>query len=473
MIRMIDWADRLSGHPVYELEALERRYFLSAVSLDPLFAEGGKLIDRRIRPAHGSDVQLLVQNDGKILVGGATEKSGLFLARYNADGAFDKSFSGDGLINTSDIWSFLAMTLQQDGKILVAGYSGIERLNSDGSLDQTFGDGGILRMPTGPNDMMVQASGKIVLARDELIVRLNPDGSPDLNFGWGTSYQTGYGEAYIGGFENSALQLRPYPGGGFVATVINGEPDVDWDYYYVRRFDEQGKPVDSFGYMGTVQPKTDDMDITDMEVTSDGRIVFLANWGFETDRNAIYEYRSNGEPDRRFGKNGVDIDAPLDTWGSRMTLSHDGSILVFSWQPELVAVRLNAAGKLDHTFGKDGIARTGLVASNATVAGVEDNDGHLILAGTMETGSGVKLFLVRFTSGSDAKPQVPPKPAEPQEPEDHSEEEEDDSEEEPSAVVIVGDSVAPEEGLQWVNGEGFFTRDAIDAFGKDEAMVWE
>ena len=67
-----------------------------------------------------------MQADGKILVAGSATFNGLdnvfALARYNTNGSLDASFSGDGrLITFSDGASGASVTVQADGKILVAG----------------------------------------------------------------------------------------------------------------------------------------------------------------------------------------------------------------------------------------------------------------------------------------------------------------------------------------------------------------
>jgi uncharacterized delta-60 repeat protein len=397
-------ANRRSSQGLFEVESLEQRCFLSADFLDPGFANAGKLIERRFQLAPSSEVQLLIQEDGKILIGGETDDRQLFLARYNPNGTVDKTFSDDGLIMTADLASFMRMALQMDGKILVAGYSGIERLNPDGSVDESFGQGGVLVMSRGPFDMLAQPSGKIVLALNGLIVRLNTDASPDTDFGWGTSYGTGYGEAYINGDENLAVQLRPYPDGGFVATVmLDTDEGEDWDFYNLMKFNADGKYDERFGFWGAVHPSTEDMNITSMDVTRDGKIVFLANYGFDLERNAIYVYNADGEPNWRFGEKGLDIDAPLDPWGTTMALADDGGILLFSWQPELMVVRLNSTGKVDKTFGQNGIAKAGMEAWNATVSGVQDKDGTLVLAGTISSVDNAKLILIRMDPDANGK----------------------------------------------------------------------
>ena len=87
-----------------------------------------------------------VQSDGKILVADTSAQvinSDFPIARYNNDGSLDTSFNYDGKL-ASDFGN--SITVQPDGKILVAGTSAqginsnfaVARYNSDGSLDTTF-----------------------------------------------------------------------------------------------------------------------------------------------------------------------------------------------------------------------------------------------------------------------------------------------------------------------------------------------
>ena len=94
-----------------------------------------------------------LQEDGKILVAGYSFNGSNYdfaLVRYNSDGSLDTSFDGDGKVST-DIGSGddrgHSVTIQADGKILVAGSShngkntdfALVRYNSNGSLDTSFG----------------------------------------------------------------------------------------------------------------------------------------------------------------------------------------------------------------------------------------------------------------------------------------------------------------------------------------------
>lgn len=169
---------------------------------------------------------VVLQPDGKILVGGESESNGvrdLFMARYNSDGALDTSFDGDGIVTTDyksqeDRGGYLA--LLPNNKILTAGYyignngSGngyftLTRYNSDGSLDTSFGTNGKTNMMVGDaytmvEDIALQFNGKIVLAgyrSDPSNMKLNfavacfrSDGSPDTSFGTNGQLATDFGD---------------------------------------------------------------------------------------------------------------------------------------------------------------------------------------------------------------------------------------------------------------------------------------
>ena len=166
-------------------------------SLDSSFSGDGKLTTDFGSSDYGYSVT--VQTDGKILVAGLSwtgSYNDFALVRYNTDGSLDSSFSGDGKL-TTDIGSSydygLSVTIQTDGKILVAGSSkqgsnydfALVRYNTDGSLDSSFSGDGKLTTDLGGTDVgysvTVQADGLIAVAGSGnpnfALVRYNPDGS--------------------------------------------------------------------------------------------------------------------------------------------------------------------------------------------------------------------------------------------------------------------------------------------------------
>ncbi|MBN2393342.1 MAG: hypothetical protein JXR84_21605, partial [Anaerolineae bacterium] len=129
---------------------------------------------------------IVLQGDGKIIAvgpcGGYAESYDIALARYNTDGALDASFGTNGTVITdfgTALWVWPRdIVLQSDDKILIAGIVAdfvndsdimVSRYNSDGSLDTTFANSGIVTTDVnsvydGAHGIALQSDGKLVVA---------------------------------------------------------------------------------------------------------------------------------------------------------------------------------------------------------------------------------------------------------------------------------------------------------------------
>jgi uncharacterized delta-60 repeat protein len=124
-------------------------------TLDPTFGGDGKVTTDFRRGREGA-VGVAVQANGKIVAAGGSDR-GFAVARYKPDGRLDPTFSGNGKVVASFgrfEFSALAhgMALQTDNKIVVAGEAAragdgrfaLARFNADGTLDSTFSGNGKL-----------------------------------------------------------------------------------------------------------------------------------------------------------------------------------------------------------------------------------------------------------------------------------------------------------------------------------------
>ena len=154
-------------------------------SLDTTFNGTGEVTTNFGGDGNAEGRSVAVQTDGKIVVVGyatAGNTEEFALARYNADGTLDTSFGDSGQVMT-DVGisgsNATGVALQKDGKIVVVGYavnnSGTNydfacvRYNTDGKVDQSFGDGGKVMTSVGQGDgkansVAVQSDGKIIVA---------------------------------------------------------------------------------------------------------------------------------------------------------------------------------------------------------------------------------------------------------------------------------------------------------------------
>src|SRR5262249_22665305 len=132
---------------------------------------------------------MVLQQDGKIVIAGGDYTTGdLIVQRFNTDGSPDNSF-GNGGMRVGDVedMSQPVVALQGDGKIVVACSSGgaakLVRYKTDGTLDPSFGSGGeVTNADNTVTSVNIISDGKILIGGQKL-TRFNPDGSIDLSFG--------------------------------------------------------------------------------------------------------------------------------------------------------------------------------------------------------------------------------------------------------------------------------------------------
>jgi uncharacterized delta-60 repeat protein len=338
---------------------------------------------------------ILVQSDNKIIqVGG----QGFGLIRYKSNGHLDSSFGINGrvvtAIGTSHSYASAGI-LQPDAKIIVAGNAynvnrgvfALARYNTDGSLDNSFGTGGIVMTQVGlSNDyasgLAIQPDGKIVVVGGSYdtsnvtafaTVRYNSNGSIDSTFG-----TNGKIVSHLGHF----------------ITFLN-------NIYY---------GVYSYEYANSVM------------IQQDGKIVVAGNsythsgcydyYGgiYCNPAFAMIRYNSNGSIDSAFGNNGKVFDSLSLVYQYAAVLQADGKILITGQdvggqQGRIVTNRYNSNGNLDVSFGTNGKALTQI--------GGQDNyshprsifcqpDGKIIVAGSTSANNNGSFAVVRYNTNGIA-----------------------------------------------------------------------
>ena len=184
--------------------------YLSGGALDPGFGGDG-IVTTSIGPdTHDYATAVAIRPDGTILVAGRAVdpeappplRPGIALVRYRPDGALDTTFGNGGIVVTvlAHEAGGDAMAVQADGKIVVAGDGDsaatgrdpcVVRYHPDGSLDPTFGVGGVVELALAGHQRVtgvgLTSTGRILLsaasADGTLLIRLRPDGEPDETFG--------------------------------------------------------------------------------------------------------------------------------------------------------------------------------------------------------------------------------------------------------------------------------------------------
>jgi uncharacterized delta-60 repeat protein len=315
------------------------------------------------------------------------------------------------------------------GKVLALAYvqpsgrpgaDALIRYNSNGSLDSTFGDGGILAIRTGSaSDMVVRDDGTLVLAvtvrdpdgDDEAFADIrNPDGSP-------ADFHSLHTETTFDGWYDTIgdVDLALAGDGGFVAAWSvsshsrTGDPYADRSDYYiaVRKLDSGNDNFEASLYAsysallnglaalpdgsvivsndGTLERIKPDGSIDaqfarDEEgsytlgrvdhfaVQSDGKILFLEG-------NRPTRVNPNGTRDTAYGDAGFGDAAPLDAPESLVTVDDNGGLVAVSYG---LLMRWNPNGTLDSSFAAGSALPTG---TNDPRAIAVQGDGK-ILVGT-------------------------------------------------------------------------------------------
>ncbi len=197
----------------------------------------------------GSLTALLVLPDGKI--SGIVSVWGygsndIMLIRYNGDGSPDTTFDGDGRRLTKFIGhsgGANAAALLPDGKMILAGginissfesHLALMRVNPDGTIDTSFGGGGLVTTSLGGNrdsllDVAIQPDGKIVAAggvfltvnnsSDFALLRFNADGSLDTTFDLDGKILTSFAG---GSTQDNVSAMALQPNGKAVVVGITG-----------------------------------------------------------------------------------------------------------------------------------------------------------------------------------------------------------------------------------------------------------
>lgn len=187
----------------------------TAGSLDPAFGHGGVVLTNLGLNAGGSQINA-VPSDATLLANGDIVVAGNFgLVRYLPNGKLDTTFGTGGLAQLPAGASGLfpqVLAVQPNGQYLWAGAATASngtnaafaavRFNANGSLDTTFGTGGLATTEfpdssvQGADSVLVQPGGKILLGGEALLnsyhaptvaalARFNANGTPDQTFGSG------------------------------------------------------------------------------------------------------------------------------------------------------------------------------------------------------------------------------------------------------------------------------------------------
>lgn len=412
--------------------------------IDPGFGSAG-IVTTDFGIGRDDILAVAVQPDGKIVAGGLAVIPGPIgvsaLARYNPDGSLDQSFGTGGKVTTNfpgtTSSNIQAVALQPDGKIVAVGIATVSplnedfalaRYNSNGTLDPTFGTGGILEFninPTVVTDdaalaVAIQADHKIVVAGyskpsggdyNFAIARLLPDGSFDTTFNTdGRKFMD-----FSGGFNDSCygVAIDPATSKIYVAGSERVDATTQDHHIAVARINPDGTNDTTFGPNANGKaiitfgaPRED---VYRVKLQPDGKLLMFGVSSVTTDyKMMLARLDTSGSPDTSFGNNGV----ALNTFGFQTSAGYggldrqaDGKIVVGGYSFDganafVTAARFNTDGSLDSTFGTNGFVAANIAPTFLVNAMSLQPDGKVLVAGERSDTdfAASDFFVVRFST---------------------------------------------------------------------------
>jgi len=392
--------------------ALPASLMAQAGTLDPKFGKGGIVFTTNTGANAGA-----LQGDGKIVVAGSIatnqnqQQPGLL--RYNTDGTLDPNFGigGKVVIGGTNAGPAFAVTIQTDGKILAVAPANLHltvfRFNSNGSLDNTFGNNGAtaiqaaeLFLAPASGGIALEPDGRILVATGHneggslrIVARLRANGQLDSTFG--------------------SNGVAPTFGGDSVAVVPNGNILVGTGSV-TSAYAPNGAVVKDFGIHGQTPGFANEAG--GFVVTNNSSTVtrIITAGTMFTDLNLmslnsvsgflLVSYKIDGTLDNAFGiHGGVTTPFPGNILARAfaVALQRNGDIVAVgqtartdTGSSDFALVRYNPDGSVDTTFGNSGFVSTAFGSSVAFANTVLIQiDGKIIAVGNSDNGTTLARYV--------------------------------------------------------------------------------
>ncbi len=307
--------------------------------------------------------------------------------------------------------------------------------NTAGSLDTTFGIGGVdtldpLGYSSQGNAMALQPDGKIIIAGTSQtaefnstdvfsVARFDSNGIVDNTFGtkgWAVTSITSTGTYGYARAHAVAVQQD-----GKIVVVGNSYDQTNASAFGIARFNSNGTIDSTFGNNGSLRIafNANGGDFArSVVIQPDGKIIAVGRTSVVINYNgsnvmqyyfAAARFTQDGKLDSTFGVNGTaTVLAGGDSTifeGTSAALQTDGKILIagygafFNSQQfnHFIVARLDSNGTIDSTFGKNGISNLNNIAgtdssNDVCYALAVQSDGKILLAGSSGTNPAIALL---------------------------------------------------------------------------------
>lgn len=345
-------------------------------SLDNSFGSNG-IVNIDFNGGNDDASSVAIQSDGKIVIAGRAQNasnnnSDIAVIRLNSDGSPDNSFATTGKYQLDvDGYAFdyaLDIALHTDGKIVLVAMAGTDmfaktaiiRLNTNGTLDNTFDGDGIIK-PFSFGSFTLSSLYAVTIQSD--------------------------GKILIGGSKNN----------NFAVARLNSDGSLD----------------NIYGADGIYSSTTPVVSECKLELQNDGKLVATYSSASQNEVRMV-RINSNGIEDAAFGVNGTVItqissNTAYPEFSKGIVIQPDGKIIVAgssyttSFDSDYLVIRYNSDGSIDNSFGTsgNGIVTTSVEANDDDRGKVVklQSDGKIVVAGSSCIGS-CDFVLLRYNNTS-------------------------------------------------------------------------
>jgi uncharacterized delta-60 repeat protein len=404
---------------------------------DPGFGDGGVVLPDPTRGGEPYDVAIAPDGKIVVAGTSPHPESGVADAavhRLNADGSLDLGFSGDGRAYFGGIYQDVirAVAVLPNGKILVAGYTDhgernsydgiVYRLLQDGEEDPAFDDGGYAQVDSAgdelPLAMALQPDGKILLAGisratvnspgNAVLHRLKPDGGPGgVNGALDETFDTDGVAGFDSGGDDGASAVAIAADGAILVAGLTSAGAKGDDAVVYKARPSGGSGVmngaldTSFAGDGSAEVDTGGDDaVNALELQPDGKLVLA---GSGNGAAVVHRLRPtgggglvNGALDRAFGGSGtVRLPGSVDAAVHGIAVGADRRIVTIGLETDGQAARHPVAFRLLGDPFTLTAQRTGS-GSGTVTSGAAGITCGTVCSGIFDTGS-----LVTLTATSD------------------------------------------------------------------------
>lgn len=362
--------------------------------------------------------------DGGYIAAGWTDGNGFdaYFVKLTASGSLDTSFGSGGTftINSAGDQRIYALEPITGGGYIASGYTtagpgGVDsyfiKLTANGSLDTSFGSGGIVTVGNGDQQFSAAlqlatgggyiSAGSVYAGSDYDLYfnKLNANGSLDSSFGIGGSV------TLSAGLYQRAYSVDNTSDGGYIASGYTGSGSGYYDGYIVK-LNANGSLNTSFGTGGIVTiGGTGDQFIQSIRPISGGGYI---GSGYSLNGSSIdilvIKLTANGSLDTSFGGTGKVMigDTSYGQYGQSIYPLSGGGYIASGYTTansnDAYIIKLTANGSLDTNFGSGGILTFGGAGAQSTPSIYPTADGGYVTSGSNAASNSGDVYIIKMNS---------------------------------------------------------------------------